>query len=109
MRVYDSAHVLARDIKESEELKAFKTLHQAVMANPLTKERVMDFQSKQFEFQTAQISGQTLEPEKIEQIKSLYELLSQDELIRDYFQAEVRFGQMMSDVSKIISDAVELD
>lgn len=109
MTVYDSAHALAREIKASKELKEFKELHHAVMANESTKSMVTDFQSKQFEIQAAQFSGQEIEAEKMEHIKTLYEVISKDPLVKEYLHAEMRFGQMMSDVSKIISDAVELD
>lgn len=109
MTVYDSAHALAGEIKASIELKDFKELHHAVMANENTKAMVTDFQSKQFEIQAAQFSGQEIDPIKLNRIKELYEVISKDPLIKEYLQAEMRFGQMMSDVSKIISDAVELD
>lgn len=109
MNVYDCAHSLARALKDSEELMAFKSLHQELMAIDSTKKMITDFQTRQFELQTAQLSGAPLDNAKMDKIKELYEVLCRDPKVKDYFQAEMRFGQIMSDISKIITDAVELD
>ena len=60
MNVYDQAHGLAQAIKGSEEFKQFDEARQQLKGNEELSRMVKDFQTKQFELQAKQMSGQQL-------------------------------------------------
>lgn len=106
--VYDAAHQLANAIKEAEEFKQFRKLESEVKENPNLKGMVEDFQKRQLEIQAAQLSGRQPDPKKMEQMQELFTVITKDAKAAEYFQAEMRFNQMMTDVSKILGDAMGL-
>lgn len=107
MNVYDSAHNLAKAIKESEELKAFKELDEVVHADPELKGLIDEFQKHQLELQTMQMMGQDLDEDKVKKAQAIFEKVSKFPKASEYFQAEMRLNQMMGDVSKILGDAMD--
>ena len=102
MNVYDQAHQLAKAIKESEECKQFNEVKEQVEANPDLDAAIKDFMKKQFEFQASQMMGQELDQEEFLKLQQLSAVLMQDPLTGRYFQNQMVFSQMMSDVYKII-------
>jgi len=106
MTVYDAAHHLANAIKESEEFIQFRKLEKEVKSTPELKDMVEDFQKRQFELQGMQLQGQPIEEEKMKKLEELFSVINRDPKAAEYFQAELRFNQMMGDVSKILGDAM---
>lgn len=109
MNVYDKAHELARALKESKEFNDFKAAKENIEKDPKTKEMVYDFKKKQFELQTEHLSGKEPDKEKVANLHNLYNILVTNSDISKYFEAEYRFSQMISDVYKIIGEAVEMN
>ena len=107
MNVYDQAHQLAKAIKESEDCKQFNEVKEQVEANPDLDAAIKDFMKKQFEFQASQMMGQELDQEEFLKLQQLSAVLMQDPLTGRYFQNQMVFSQMMSDVYKIIGDAAD--
>jgi len=109
MNVYDKATELARALKESEEYKDYKEALEKVNANDKNKKMLADFKRQEFQLQAVQLSGQQPEKEDVDKLQRLYQILCYDNDMSNYFAAEFRFNRMMSDVYKIISDAVPID
>lgn len=109
MNIYDKATELANDLKTSKEFTDFKVAKELVEKDPKTKEMVYDFKKKQFELQAEHFSGKEPDKEKVANLHNLYNILIANSEISRYFEAEYRFSQMISDVYKIIGDAVEMD
>ena len=107
MNVYDQAHQLATAIKESEECKQYTDVRQKVEANSELDAAIKDFMNKQFEFQTRQMMGEELDQEEFVKLQQLSAVLMQDPLTSEYFQCQMRFSTMMSDVYKIVGDAAD--
>ena len=107
MNVYDQAHQLATAIKESEECKQYNAVRKKLEANPELESAVKDFMKKQFEFQTNQLMGKELDQEEFMKLQQLSAVLMQDPLTSEYFQCQMRFSTMMSDVYKIVGDAAD--
>ena len=108
MNIYDDAHRLARSIKESSEFKEYKEKKEIAFADPKNKEMIEDFQKKAIEVQMAQMSDEKPDKEKIEQVQKLENILMLNPVIKDYLMAEVRFSQIISDVYKILEDAMNM-
>ena len=109
MNVYDKAHELAKALAESQEYRDFKSARDVVYQNEKNKQMLVDFKKRQFKIQTAYLSGQQPTNEQIETMKKLSDLLQSSPEISLYMQNEYRFNQMISDVYKIMNDAVEID
>lgn len=108
MNVYDKAYELSQALKESREYKEFKSISEIIDNNPKNKEMLMDFKKKQFELQASQMMGKEPPKEKIEQLQQLYGILIANPDISKYFEAEYRFERLVSDIYRIIGDAIEI-
>ena len=107
MNIYDYAHELARAIKASDEHKEYLRLKAEVSAIPELNEMLGDFQQKQFQLQAAQLSGQEMDGDLMQQIQDLYQIVMKDPKAMEYLQAEMMFTRMISDVYKILEDAMK--
>ena len=108
MNPYDAARNLADSIKKSDEYINFKNSKDKVYSIESSKKMLDDLQEKVMELQMMSMQGTEVSDEQIENVQKLQEVAIQDENIKDYFEKEVRLEQLMNDVSKIISEVVEL-
>lgn len=105
MNVYDQAHGLSQAIKASEEFKQYDQAKKKIKENPELDKMIKDFQSKQFEMQAKQMTGQQLTPEDMGAVQQLYAILLKDPLAAQYIEAEMRFSLMIKDVYEILGEA----
>ena len=108
MNVYDEAHRLAKAVKDSEEYKDFIDKQGKINADEKNQKMVNDFREKAMEVQMEQLSGKEVSEEKLEQLKKLQDILMLNHEIKDFFLSEMRFSQMISDVYKILEDAINI-
>jgi len=106
MTAYDKAHELAKLLEGSEEYNLFRKAKHSLEQDQENVKMIHDFRRKQLEIQMAQISGMEIDEEYIKQTEKLYEVLSMNSQINEYFNAEYRLSKMMSDIQKILGDAV---
>lgn len=108
MNVYVRLTAWPRPIKGSEEFKSVREARQQLKGNEELSRMVKDFQTKQFELQAKQMSGQQLGPEDMSSVQQLYAILLKDPLAARYMETEMRFSIMMKDVYEIIGEATGL-
>ena len=106
MNVYDTANKLAKEIRESEEYKSYKKLKDEIMSNPTLKKKIEEFEQLRYEVQLTQYTGENRDEEKTKKLEEMYAMLVQDEQIKNYFDLEVKFNVMITDVNKIIAEAI---
>lgn len=107
MNPYDKVHELVRAIKESKEVKEYIALKEELYADVKNKEMIKDFREKQVEVQSLLMQGKEAEPEKMEKLQSLYQILANNAKIKEFFDKEVQFDVMLSDIYKIIGEALK--
>lgn len=107
MNIYDTANRLAYEIKQSEEYNNYKKLKEEVQNNPNLKDKLNNFEKARYEIQIASIQGLEQDKEKAVNMQNLYLELIQDETMKKYFDAELKFNVLLTDVNKIIADAVK--
>jgi len=107
MAVYDSAHELARAIKESIEYKEYKEVKEKVFADTTLKTQVEEFDKIRYEEQLLAMQGEQQSEEKMKKLHELYNILIQKPDIKDYFDKQVRFNVMIADVNKIIGESMK--
>lgn len=107
MNIYDTANRLAYEIKQSDEFNNYKKLKEEVQNNPDLKDKLNNFEKARYEIQIASIQGLEQDKEKAVNMQNLYVELIQDETMKKYFDAELKFNVLLTDVNKIIADAVQ--
>ena len=106
MNAYDNEHELAWALKESDECRALGMARRALDTDASARDMVKDFLRKQMEMQIEVMSGKADAKSKQESLQKLGELLSLNSKARDYIAAYFRFQQVMTDIYKMIGDAV---
>ena len=101
MNIYDTANNLAREIRESDVFKNLKNAKERIYEDPEKKELVE-------EFDKLKIAGYEVNQEdKRIKMAKLYNTLIANKDIKEYFDLQVQFNQMMIDINKIIGDVVK--
>lgn len=107
MQVYDTANRLAAEIKESEEYKLYKASKEKINQNPELKAKIDEFEKIRYDAQVLSIKQGDNNQEKLQKLQELYEILVQNNDIKEYFDLEVKFNVMIADVNKIIAEAIK--
>ena len=107
MNPYDKVHELVRAIKDSEEVKEYLAIKEELFQDEKNKAMIKDFREKQVEVQSLLMQGKEAEPEKMEKLQNLYDILASNVKIKEFFDKEVRFDVMLSDIYKIIGEALK--
>ena len=106
MYVYDQANILAKSIQESKEYLDYKKVKESLNSNPEMKKKVDEFEKIRYEVQVMSFQGKE-DPEKMQKLQEMYNILNTDKEIKEYFDIEVRFNIMLADVNRIISESVK--
>lgn len=106
MNAYDKGHELAWALKESDEFRALGLARHELDTDTIARDMVKDFLRKQVELQLEVMSGKSDVKSKQDSLQKLGELLSLNSKARDYIAAYFRFQKVMTDIYKIIGDAV---
>ena len=106
MNVYDTANQLASEIKQSEEYINYKMAREALALNPELKKKIGEFEVARYEAQLIQMQTGKEDVEKTNKMKELYAELIQIDDAKKYFDAEMKFNILLTDVNKIIGEAV---
>ena len=106
MNVYDTANRLAGEIKESEEYVNYKMARQALALNPDLKKKIGEFEVARYDAQLTQMQTGKEDEEQTNKMKELYAELIQIDDAKKYFDAEMKFNILLTDVNKIIGEAV---
>lgn len=107
MNVYDTANKLAQEIKDSNEYKEYKKIKEEIKLNPDLKEKIESFEKARQEMQMVMIKGGKPVEEKTAEIQNIYTELIKNDTIKAYFEAEYKFSILITDMNKIISEAVK--
>ena len=106
MNVYDTANKLASEIRTSTEYLEYKKLKEYINANSVFKEKLKEFEKTRYEAQIDVMQGKQ-DTEKLKEVQNLYTELLQNQDMKKYFDAELKFNLMLTDVNKIIAESVK--
>lgn len=107
MNIYDTANRLASEIKQTDEYKAYKNSKQQIESNTEVKSKIDEFDKLRVEAQKAMLKGESNTNELSVKLQNLYTELYQNEIAKNYLEAEMRFSVMVTDINKIISEAIK--
>jgi cell fate (sporulation/competence/biofilm development) regulator YlbF (YheA/YmcA/DUF963 family) len=106
--IYDKARELATLLKNSEEYKKYTSLKETATANDTTKALIKEYHQLQFRAQSAAMSGQKDEA-TLERLQKVGEILQLNRDASEFLIAEYRLNIMLSDVYKILAEAIDVD
>jgi cell fate (sporulation/competence/biofilm development) regulator YlbF (YheA/YmcA/DUF963 family) len=106
MNHYDYAHNLACALKESDEYQDLLKARKELEGDAKNKEMLLELRRLQWDMQKAQVLQKEVDEVTRRRIEQLGELAGANRTIQEYLKAEYRFGQIMADIQKILSDAL---
>ncbi|MGI6003885.1 MAG: YlbF family regulator [Christensenellales bacterium] len=109
MNVYDQAHVLAAVLKRCEEYQKYKKTREEAFKLEQNVKLIQNFKKKQFQAQAALLSGEKIDDKTMEELKNMGNVMQFNREVSEFMAAEYQMNQMMSDVFKILGEAVDLN
>ncbi len=106
MNLYDDAHKLARALKESEEYQGLLKARKQLGSDTKNKEMLLEFRRLQWEMEKSRVLQQEVDEITSRRMEQLNELVGANQTIQQYLMAEYRFGRIMADIQKILSEAL---
>ena len=106
MNIYDTANLLAQEIKQSEEYKNYKMAKQTLNLNTNLKEKMAQFEQKRYETQLTLMQTGKQDEQKYKEMQDLYAELIEIDDAKKFFDAETKFNIVIADVNKIIGEAI---
>ena len=105
MNVYDTANKLAQELKTSDEYLNYKRAKENMDVSK--KEKIFEFEKLRYNIQVDAFQEREENAANVEKMKRMYMDLIKDEEIKNYFDLELKFNVMLTDVNKIIAEAVQ--
>lgn len=109
MNVYDIANDLSKALKNSDEYKSYERAKEKLAINPEHEKMVNQYMKKQLELQTIQMMGQEIPEDQIDSFNNMTSSLMAIPDIADFFRAQMLFGRMFEEVTKIITESIQMD
>lgn len=106
MNVYDTANILATEIKQSEEYVNYKMAKQAINLNSELKKEIEEFDKLRYEIQIEMMQTGNTDENKNKQLQNKYAELVENLDAKKFFEAETKFNILIADVNKIIGEAI---
>ncbi len=106
MNVYDTANILATEIKQSEEYVNYKMAKQAINLNSELKKEIEEFDKLRYEIQLEMMQTGNADENKNKQLQNKYAELVENLDAKKFFEAETKFNILIADVNKIIGEAI---
>ena len=107
MSVLDIANTLSDEIKKSKEYVDFKEIREKINSDPVLKSKIDQFEKMRYNEQILAIQQNNQNEDGIRKLQEIYQILMQDEIIKDYFDKQVKFNVLIADVNKIIGNAIK--
>lgn len=105
--VYDKANELAKLLKESNEFREYKTTKEKAFENDTTASLIKEYHKLQLAAQAAMVSGK--KDETMQRLQKIGELLQLNQDASAFLFAEYRLNRVVSDIYKIIAEAIDVD
>lgn len=109
MNVYEKAHELAKELKRTQEVIDFKRANERLNANEVNKKIVDDIRRLQFQMYNMQMQGQQPPKEQVDAFNNFMKVISMNQEIKEFLEAEMKFQRLFQEVMKIIGEATGIE
>jgi cell fate (sporulation/competence/biofilm development) regulator YlbF (YheA/YmcA/DUF963 family) len=108
MSMYDLAHRLVKEIKQSDQYQRYLELREKIMEDESTRDMLKNYQQQQIKLQSKQLSGEELTDEEKEELQNLQDIIELNSEVKEYLEAEQRMNVLLNDMQKIIFSDLKL-
>lgn len=105
---YDKAHGLAQEIRQSEEYRRFARAKEKIGEGSPTQGLLREYRRLELRAQAAAVAGEE-DPETMERLSKLGELLRYDKDASEYLIAEYMLSRALGDIYRILAEAADMD
>ena len=109
MNVYDKAHELARELKNSPEYQEYQRCKEVAMENETQKALIQEYKKLQFQLQVSVAGGGKPDSAEMERLQKIMAVLQLSQDATRYLMAEFQLQKMLADIYKILGEAVDID
>ena len=106
--IYDDARKLAEQMRQSEEYRSYSEARERAFQSESTKNLIGEYHKLQMKAQANAITGEQ-DPELMQKLQKLGEILQFDRDAAAFLMAEYRLNRMVGDVYKILAEAIDID
>ncbi len=107
--IQTASNTLAEAIRNSEEYSAYKQIKDDVMADATNQALIQEYTRLQTKLQMAAVTGADSTSDDVQRFQQLSALLMMNASVSQYFMAQLRLQQMLSEVFQTITQAAEID
>mgnify|MGYP002411813129 CR=1 FL=1 len=108
MAVYDKAHELASELKQSDEYREYQKAKAQVSDSESAMSILRDYRKQEITFQSALLTGQQPTDDDKKEMERLTGIVEMHGPVKRYLEAERRVFVMFSDIQKILTEALNL-
>ena len=106
MNIYDTAHRLANEIRQSDECVRLRQLREAAMSDETNRLLLEEYKRLQVRLQMSMVGAAGQMPsEDMQRFQQLASLLYMNSDVQAYLLAEMQMQKTLGDVFKILTDA----
>lgn len=102
---YDQANALARQIRESDEVREYQRLKELVEESETTRALLKEYRRLQMVVQMSAMAGQSVPGEELSRFQQISSLLYAGTDTSRFLLAEMRLQQALADIYNIIAKA----
>ncbi len=107
MNFHDKVYELVKALKETYEYKNYLTLKQELKNNNQLYEKLKRFKEKQQKHHLKYLNSETIDEKELQEMQDQYTELTQNELCRQLFEAEMRINVLLGDMQKIVATGIK--
>lgn len=109
MHALDTARVLARDIRQTEEYRDYAAAKEAIGDDQTIKALIKEYKKLQISVQMGAVTGHPANQEDTQRFQALNTLLFADTRTRDVLMNEMRLQRLMAEIFGILTEAAGID
>lgn len=109
MNVYDLAHQLAAEMKNTAEYREYAAAKETAMENETQRALLEEYKKLQFQLQVSMAGGASPDPQEMERLQKIAAVLQMSPDATAYILSEFRFQRMLADIYKILGEVAGVD
>lgn len=109
MGVNDMAMKLANEIKNSKEYREFRKSMKEIKNDEGSEKLLKDYRNIQIQIQSYSIKNQQIDRKTMSKIEGIQNRVANNKKLCNYLNSERKFTLMMTNINKILAQAVEKD
>ena len=103
MNVYGAAHNLVDEIRKTDEYNKMIAIQNELDKNSEVKKLLFEFSEEQMKLNSKHMTGQEISETDIMSVQKKYDVLVQYKLANDFLETQLKYTNMMTEISKIIN------